>query len=51
MVGPDKFAEMAQAADNAPVTDEEVSDAVVRLANGSFYSNLEIKFLAKRITD
>ncbi|MEO0524429.1 MAG: hypothetical protein AAF088_16075 [Pseudomonadota bacterium] len=48
-VGPDEFGRLAEAAQNASISDSEIEGAVVKLAEGNYRTNLEIEKLAKMI--
>lgn len=48
-VGPDEFGRLAEAAQNASISDSEIEEAIVKLAKGNYRTNLEIEKLAEMI--
>lgn len=49
-VGPDEFSSLAEAAQNALISDSEIEAAVVGLTEGNYRANLEIEKLAEMIS-
>lgn len=48
-VSPDEFGMLAEAAQNASISDGEIEEAIVKLAEGNYRTNLEIEKLAEMI--
>ncbi|QFT95246.1 hypothetical protein [Roseovarius atlanticus] len=48
-VGPDQFSELADAAQDAAISDNEIEETVVKLAEANYKTNLEIEKLAEMI--